>query len=135
MQGWRINIYARPTDEQHNISDIDVRHPYQEADIQLSSYMFTDRTDIKPWQVTVIHELLHIRTGVYRDHARKALNAIGTKHADAVFEIMAGLEECAVEQAAWAIWRLTKGADDAGKENALHQAPEAVRSIAASRIQ
>lgn len=128
---WRITSLARPTDEAANMADIDVTHPFREAHINWNTYLFSDDANIKdakPWQVCVIHEYLHARVGVYRDHLRLTAHALMDEslRAELICNLAADLEECATEQAAWAIWKLyqrTKGGDPHGTDTSADGGP------------
>jgi hypothetical protein len=116
MREWRVTALARPTDSPGNMAEVDVSHHMREAHIDFSSYLFSDQESVKaakPWQVCVIHELLHCRVGVYRDHLRQAAHAISRREdkldAELICNFGSDLEECATEQAAWAIWKLYRG--------------------------
>jgi hypothetical protein len=113
MREWRVTSAARPTDDAGNMADVSVVHSFREAHINWSSYLFSDDPNIKvakPWQVCVIHELLHCRLGVYREYVRQAAHSISQREdkldSQLVCNLAADLEEAAVEQAAWAIWKL-----------------------------
>lgn len=113
MREWRVTYAATPTSDDGHMADVDVVHPFRQAHIRLSAYFFGDDASItwaKPWQVCLIHELLHCRLAVYREYVRQAAYAVasrkGDRGAQLVNNLAADLEEAAVEQAAWAIWTL-----------------------------
>ncbi len=97
------------------MAEVEVIHSFREAHINWNSYLFSDDASVKqakPWQVCVIHELLHCRLGVYREYVRQAAYAMAfrkdSRDAELVCNLAADLEEAAVEQAAWAIWHLLR---------------------------
>jgi hypothetical protein len=111
LSDWRIVWLAGETETAGRMAEVDVRHAQRQASITLAGYFFSDAASVRaecPWQVTVIHELLHLRLGVYREHLHDAAYALtgDERRAELLAKTADGLEEAAVSQASWAIWDL-----------------------------
>jgi hypothetical protein len=114
LRDWRLTNRAYPMEEASSMAEVETNHPAHVSHINWSAFMFTDDKNVQgtqPWQVTIIHEQLHIRLSVYRDHLRQAAMAALPDNpllGELVCNIARDMEEAAVEQASMALWTLYK---------------------------